>query len=716
MAGNGIIAAIHGMERPLIFSAVLAIFAAAALAADSQDAVKPSSCAHLADIAAGMRTDEARFETVAQVIAFTGYSDGGFYAADSSGAAHFGDKRPDRSEPLRLGATYRLRGIIWEKCLLWCDSCEFISDGTAPETKETTAERFLSGADDNRPVIMRGVVRDVFRDENDPRFLYMPLLAGNDIVYAAFMSPAGVDRQDLVGAEIIATGICAPIVHKNRRQIGRTLNMKDASAIKVLKAADSDPFDVPELGNLRRESPSRIALLGRRLVSGRVLAAWDGNKMLVKTKYGDVVNVELSNPPTPKWGDFVDVVGFPETDLFRLNLVRAVWKTRSWSSKLELEKNEERVMVVSPHEIMTDEEGRSRIDPLFHGKTIRLAGRVATLPDDEGRRLNLECDNYIVSVEMPRPSLAKLDLTPGCTVEATGVCVMETENWRPNSVFPRMKGFFLVVRSADGLRVLARPPWWTPERLMALVGALLLAIVAVLVWNRSLRRLSERRGRELLEEQVASLRSELKCLERTGLATELHDAISQNLTGISMELRTIDTFRDSLPGEVARHLDIASRTLSSCRNELRNVLHDLRNNALESATMDEALKIALAPYVGDAELSIRFSAPREAFTEKSANAVLHIVRELVTNAVRHGGARHVHVAGALDGEVLKFSVTDDGCGFDPGTRPGPDKGHFGLQGIQERVETFGGTFTIKSAPDNGTKVNVKLKGLRTSDP
>lgn len=363
-------------------------------------------------------------------------------------------------------------------------------------------------------------------------------------------------------------------------------------------------------------------------------------------------------------------------------------------------------MVVSPHEIMTDEEGRNRIDPLFHGKTIRIVGRIATLPDDEGGRLNLECGNYIVPIETPRSSLSELDLTPGCTVEATGVCIMETENWRPNSVFPRMRGFFLAMRSADGLRVLSRPPWWTPERLMALVGALLLAIVAVLLWNRSLKRLSERRGRALLEEQVTSLRSELKYLERTGLATELHDAISQNLTGISMELRTIDSFRDSLPDEVTRHLDIASRTLSSCRNELRNVLHDLRNNALESATMDDALKIALAPHVGDAELSVRFSAPREAFTEKSAHTILHIVRELVSNAIRHGGAKHIKVAGAFEKDTLKFSVTDDGRGFDPSRAPGVDQGHFGLQGVRERVDAAGGEISIESVQGQGAKITV----------
>lgn len=232
-----------------------------------------STCAQLADIAAGVRTDETRFETTAQVIGFADYSDDGFYAADSSGAAHFGDKRELPREPLRLGATYHLAGVIHNNAQLWCDSCTFISNGIAPPVSETTAERFLSGKDDNRIVILRGVVRDIFRDENDPRFLYMPLLSGGDIVYCAFQSPPGEERKELVGAEITAQGVCAPIVYNNRRQIGRTLHIQNRDKIKILKAADSDPFDVPELGNLRRESPSRIALLGRRRVSGRVLAA-----------------------------------------------------------------------------------------------------------------------------------------------------------------------------------------------------------------------------------------------------------------------------------------------------------------------------------------------------------------------------------------------------------------------------------------------------------
>jgi len=711
----------HAMKIVSVFFAALL-----AAAAGAADAPRVFTCAELADIAAGEKTDAASFETTARIILINAPSSDGFYADDATGAAHFGDKRPFGAEPLRLGATYRLRGTIWNKTQFYCESCELVATGDAPAIAETTAERFLSGAEDNRPVMLRGTVRDIFRDENDPRFLYMPLISGGEIVYCAFQSPHGDERKDLVGAEIMVTGVCSPVVYNNRRQIGRTLHIRGIEDVKVLKTADADPFNVPELGNLRRESPSRIPLLGRRRLSGRVIAVWGKTHLILQRPDGEMSNIELSGANAPQWGDLIEVAGFPETDLYRVNLVRAVWrlfdKRRDAASPSQHDHSQyaasqrdasRNAAIVSPRKILTDSEGRASIDPLFHGRTIKIKGRVATLPGGDSERLNIEADNCIVPVELDPRAEESPGLVPDAIVEATGVCVMETENWRQNSIFPRMKGFFLVVRSPSDMRVLSRPSWWTPHRLLALVCLLVFIVIAVLIWNRTLSRLSEERGRKLAEERMESVRSELKYLERTSLATELHDAISQNLTGISMELRAMDALRESMPEDARIHLDMASRTVSSCRNELRNVLHDLRNNALESATMDEALRIALAPHVGDAELSVRFSAPRSAFTEKSAHAIIHIVRELVTNAVRHGGAKHIRVAGAFEADALKFSVTDDGCGFDPAASPGADEGHFGLQGVRERVDGFGGEIAIESAPGKGTRVTVEIKRHRT---
>jgi signal transduction histidine kinase len=57
---------------------------------------------------------------------------------------------------------------------------------------------------------------------------------------------------------------------------------------------------------------------------------------------------------------------------------------------------------------------------------------------------------------------------------------------------------------------------------------------------------------------------------------------------------------------------------------------------------------------------------------------------------------------------MSFSVKDDGCGFDPGSVPGPEQGHFGLLGIRERIEYFNGELEIESSPGSGTKIRVSI--------
>ena len=68
----------------------------------------------------------------------------------------------------------------------------------------------------------------------------------------------------------------------------------------------------------------------------------------------------------------------------------------------------------------------------------------------------------------------------------------------------------------------------------------------------------------------------------------------------------------------------------------------------------------------------------------------------------------IRIAGASEGGRLLFSVKDNGCGFDPSRAPGMEQGHFGLQGISDRVESLDGTFTIESAAGEGTTAKVEL--------
>ena len=132
------------------------------------------------------------------------------------------------------------------------------------------------------------------------------------------------------------------------------------------------------------------------------------------------------------------------------------------------------------------------------------------------------------------------------------------------------------------------------------------------------------------------------------------------------------------------------------------------NLTLEDEDVNDAIRRTLAPHVGNTELAVRFSVPRELFCDNTAHTILRIIRELAINAVQHGKATSVKVAGSIEDAKLLFSVRDNGCGFDPATAPGGEQGHYGLLGIHERVNSFEGKLTLDSVPGKGTKVTVHL--------
>jgi signal transduction histidine kinase len=156
------------------------------------------------------------------------------------------------------------------------------------------------------------------------------------------------------------------------------------------------------------------------------------------------------------------------------------------------------------------------------------------------------------------------------------------------------------------------------------------------------------------------------------------------------------------------HLTLAVKTLDACRKVLRNCLGDLRNLTLEDEDVNHAIRRTLTPHIGNAKLAVRFNVPRELFCDNTALAVLRIIRELAINAVQHGKATSIKIAGSIDDGRLSFSVADNGCGFNPNTAPGMIQGHFGLQGIRDRIESFEGEMTIASDIGKGTKVSIFL--------
>jgi len=577
----------------------------------------------------------------------------------------------------------------------------------ADEPPVVRASDLLDGKHDYQRVSIIGTVQDVLRDETDPAYAFLAVAADGETVYAA-LKPGednGIEKSRYIGARVRLNGMVL-ITRTNRKLMGHELSVTNDADIAFLAPAPVDPFDIPELPHDFRGGPAKLATLGRRKAFGQVLAVWNGNQVLLRNPDGDVFSADIADGTMPNCGAFVAVAGIPVTDIHRINLARTCWKPAPpWEVAVETPTN------VTASALLYNTTGHRTIQHAFHGRLIRLTGVLRGLPrpGTTEERLYLDCDNIPVTVHTFGISdrLGNIDI--GSRIEVTGICLMTLANWQPNMAFPSHDGFSVSLRSPADLRVLSRPPWWTAGRLRAVIIALSGVLVGILLWNRSLRRIAERRGRELLREQIAGVRSELKVEERTRLATELHDSLSQTLTGVALELNIADALKGDAPEAMLAHLTRAGDALKSCRNELRNCLWDLRGQALDEPDMTKAILRALQPYVvGDPRLDVRFNVPRKVLSDNTAHTILCIVRELVLNAFNHGKATSVLVAGCRDGDLICFSVRDNGCGFDTDNHMDATQGHFGLQGIRDRIARAHGTIQIKSEPGAGTSVRIAL--------
>lgn len=598
-------------------------------------------------------------------------------------------------------------------------SLKRVARSVPPAPSDATGEELCKGTFDYRAVRVFGTVHDIARDETDSRYLVMNLnCAGTFIRAPIAMGPAddALVRTDLVGSRVSVVGFCNPKPGGSRYYTGRRLMVDGLANVHKENPPGWDRFDVPGIGELLRTDPSRYAFLGQHKARGRVIAVLGNGRIMVRHRNSPGVMVELLETRSPAYGDEIEAVGFPVSDLFNVSLIGSVWrKSEGYSPPLK-----ETARRISAKDLYTGASGTHGINPAPRGTFVTVTGRIIRLPTsplDNGTLL-LESDEYLISVNAVCALEAFEGVSEGCEVEITGTHVLEAEQWSQNRSFPSVRGVSIVMRRASDLKIVSHPPWWTPARLLGVVGSLLAVLAALLLWNRSLRILAEKRSRELAEESVARIKSELKTGERTNLAVELHDSLGQNLTGVSYEITAARKDIDNGGKKTKDHLDIAAKILNSCRTELRDCLRDLRNCTLEEHDMAEAVRRTLAPHLCGAAVDVRFPVSRDGISDNTAHAILMIVRELVSNAVRHGHATEISVDGCLKDGILSFRVGDNGCGFDPATAPGMLEGHFGLQGVGERIESLNGSMSVSSAPGEGAvfRISVPLDGKDRMQP
>lgn len=705
---------VHGSSP--IFALAAAFCAFASASANAQGAIRTA-----ADLYRAIYSDNATnasFDITATIIMPGKLGHAGTIIRDSTGAAFVYDKvTTDNDSYPKAGTVVHFTGYTRRSNIglpqAIATTLEVVGRGRVDPPVPATAGQINRGEFELKSVTAEGILLDVFRDEIDLEWIYAIIRGGNGTICGAFPLPQGDPHgmEGMIGSCVTITGIPMRQGYNSRRLLRNLLYMNGPEDIRLKESTADGIFSVPELESENDANLSPIPdRFVRRRTEGRIIATLPRGQALLRTASGRIVRIRFATAETPACGTCVEVSGFPVTDLYRINLSCAMWRRSSG-----ILQDEPPPKPLAGDALLTYHNGRPGFDESRHGSIVSIRGRVLDRPSSKDWMFNLDCNGSTILIDAHELPGEAAKLMPGSLVEVCGVFVVEIPDWHPDLPFPRIGGFSVVTRMPSDIVVLKRPPWWTTGRLATVIASLLMALLAVFAWNRSLQALAVKRGKALAKEEIDRLESDLKSAERTRLSVELHDSIAQTLSGVSMEIGTVLNGSDALPPIARQHLSRASRTLDSCRVELRNCIWDLRSRALDEPDMDRAIRVALGPTIGKTRLHVRFNVPRTRFAENTARTVLNIVRELASNAVRHGHASEIHIAGSLDGGVLRFSVRDNGCGFDPERRPGTADGHFGLQGIGERIAAQDGRLHIASTPGNGTKVVVTFPAMIDED-
>lgn len=206
--------------------------------------------------------------------------------------------------------------------------------------------------------------------------------------------------------------------------------------------------------------------------------------------------------------------------------------------------------------------------------------------------------------------------------------------------------------------------------------------------------------------------------ERQRMAHEIHDTLAQGFTSIVMNLEAAEGVMPSNLDRAQHHLDQARLTARESLTEARRLVWALRPEALENASLPDALGRLAQRWSEESGISAGVTTtgtPCPLSPEVEA-MLFRVAQESLNNARTHArGASRVALTLSYMGETVALDVRDDGAGFDPAREFGKTRdrysGGFGLKGMRERVEGVGGFLSVESAPGEGSTFTVELPAV-----
>jgi PAS domain S-box-containing protein len=352
---------------------------------------------------------------------------------------------------------------------------QILGTGTFPAAKPVTFEQLASGQQDSQFTEVHGIVRAVHFDEESRYFLVEIATGGGRLTAYANKLPVA-QSGDLVDSTVTVRGVCVTRFNRQRQLFDIRLLVPRPSDLVVDVAAPADPFAIPSkpIEQLLQFTPQ--GPYGHRVkVAGTVIYRQDDDTLYIEDKT-EGLYVETKQPGALFVSDEVEVLGFPAKGEYTPMLQDATFRKIGSGPLTE------------PDVINCDEALKGTHD-------CRLVRIEATVLDrarqSHEQFLVLQADNGFIFhayLEKKNGGVNFAYLQNGSKVAVTGVCLIETgSDWQAGESW-RAKSFRILMRSANDIFVLKRPPWWNLQKLLWATGILGVVLLAAFTWVVVLRR------------------------------------------------------------------------------------------------------------------------------------------------------------------------------------------------------------------------------------
>ena len=238
------------------------------------------------------------------------------------------------------------------------------------------------------------------------------------------------------------------------------------------------------------------------------------------------------------------------------------------------------------------------------------------------------------------------------------------------------------------------PPWWTPWH----VGVLFMCVLttAMLI--------------QLGYFRFQTWKTKTISRERERLAQEIHDTMAQGFAGIGYQIQGIRTgivrAKTLDAHNIVDQLNVAYQLVRSCHQEASRTISILGQSSpsIENNLFGELAEIARRTAPDSISIAAELDGEPVPLNLRVADALLHIGREAIINAVAHADPTILKITLSYGEGNVELVVADNGSGFEyPKNKEG-----FGILGMQKRARGLDTTLQIRSAPRQGTEVRVKI--------